>query len=182
MKILFIKEYEVYPAPFKNTFESIYAEHLAHFVEFASGEIGFLLKPNIAIAPATQRENCEVITSDGETTKATFLAGQRNLNYSLFYIKRTPVQECITYRQEVINPDTFLFRLDVRHATIRVCSKASSPDNQQVSLTYKKTTDFLPVIDRFGHFVGLSMGQFESRLACLRAKELTEIVQWSKPE
>ena len=177
--MFFLREQCTQAAPFKNTFESIYSEHMQHFVQFQSGEIGFLVKPNIAIAPSTQKEDCQVITGDGETTGAVHLAGKRAMNFSLFYVKRTPSQETMTYRREKVTPDTFLFRLDVSKALIRVCSLTSCPDNQNINVVYAEVSDFLPVIDRIGHFVGLSIGKFENKLLCLDAHELNQIVTWS---
>jgi len=181
MKMFLIHEQSIYFAPFKNTFEVIYAEHLNHLVQFSSSEIGFLLKPSIAIAPSTQRADCNVVTGDGEITKAKFLAVHKKFNYSLFYIANTPVQETMTFRREPVMSDTFLFRIDVSNLAMSVCTPKSVTDEKSITLRYDHVSNFLPVFDRHGHFVGISLGCFGKDFVCADSFELNNLVQWSKP-
>ena len=180
MNMFLVHEQSVTFAPFKNTFEVLYGEHLNHYVQFSSFEIGFLLKPNIAIAPSSQRHDCEVITGDGEKTTAKFLAVHKGFNYSLFYIKKTPIQETMTFRRKPVRHDTFLFRLDVASNLISICTPTPAPEVNKLTIRYEHISDFLPVFDRFGHFVGMSFGRYNKHLVCAEAYELNNLVQWSK--
>jgi len=170
----------MYVPPFKNTFERLYAEHLNHFVQFSTGEIGFLVKPSIAVCPPTLTLDQDVHTSVGECVKSTFLAKSMSLALSLYFVQGAPLQETLTFRTAPIKRDTFLFRLDPTNASIRTLKIIESIPTKGMTVKYAHPSDFLPIVDKYGHFVGLSLGKSDSNLVIVSAKDIMQLIVWQK--
>ena len=180
MKIYTLKDVSMHTQPLQNTLAKIWEEHAPHCITFPNGEIGFLIKPRLALVARTNvligREST-VRLADGSVTYAHCLGQTKIPGVGAWVITDTLVSENLTFRRQPCSIDTFIFRLDVVNDSIR-CSRFVNHDiYDHMALQHTCPADFLPVFDWQRHFVGLTIGRHNGVHIAVDAHNLAQLPQ-----
>lgn len=179
MKAYSLVDTGMFTPPFKNTLEEMWQEHLLHCIQLPSGEIGFLIRPKIAIVPVACARlglDVEVTLGDGSKSKAHCLGETRMFGIGAYYVHNTPNSENLTYRVKSVHKDTFLFRADFANDNIRTSALAQCDFSKNMTIRYSEPSDFLPVFDQHSHFVGVTVGTYQNVLICIDAHDITHSI------
>lgn len=184
MRYYTLKDVAMVVPPFKNTLEQIWQEHRSRCVEFDSGEVGFLITPHLAVASkheAKLGKQCEVQLSDETRSDARCLGETKIFGIGACYVKHTIEVETLRFRSKPCRLDTFIFRLDPANNAIRIAKFVLHDMPYKPRVDYKESSDFLPVFDRHGHFIGVTIGKHDGILVCIDGHEVANIINREEP-
>lgn len=172
MKMMAVKKVREYTEPFINDVSEIvgWAKSITIIAETTYGIFGgVLLAPNVlAVSGLVEDKTLNVILPNNKKMKATYSRCPQDDLYLSFYLLEKSINfDGIPSRKDPIKGDTFLFSYIKTKNTVNLLA----PIKASKSLAYEQCEELnqlrvnvgdrehlFPVLDRFGYFVGLSIG------------------------